>query len=225
MSTMTAEARTAASTVDPTTAALIEQTRALLSAANAAGNGHDWQQPGHLYGDAHTTLLNLLTVAYGPVDGPTILDGMIESGESAAYIAPQIEAARANPVTRQDAEAVLAAIKHQFRTYLEPLDLPAEGGSPAMHLDPCCPEPTLVEWDDNAPWAIVWEDGPDEWAYRVTEGGTSEEQRVLAADAAREFGADPTAVVASLRGVEPATIPASVYVEPVTSFILALYPA
>ena len=117
-------------------------------------------------------------------------------------------------LTREQAEASLAAIVAQFRTYVEPMTFPAVGDSPALTLGPTCPLPTLLENFDGTPWVVVWEEGPDEWAYRATGGGTSEEDRVLAA----EFGA-------TLPDESPTTFPDGVWAEPVFSFALGLYPA
>lgn len=114
-------------------------------------------------------------------------------------------------VTRKQAEQALAAVRHQFKAYIEPLVINGRnyGGS----------EPTLVENYDNAPFAIVWEDGPDEWAYRATSGGYSEEEHSLAVEAAKEFGV----AAPKPREEQPVQFPKGVYAEPYYSFVLALY--
>lgn len=117
-------------------------------------------------------------------------------------------------LTREQAEATLAAIVDHFRSYTEPMVLPADGDAPALTLDAACPLPTLLENFDGAAWTIMWEEGPDEWAYRASMGGNSEEDRVLAADVG------VTVVIE-----KPATVPAGVSLEPATSYSLGLYPA
>lgn len=125
-------------------------------------------------------------------------------------------------ITREQAEQTLAAVRARFIDYLTEHHYPATEAvkingvdypaSKALTLAPACPEPTLSDqWNDG--WAIVWEEGPDEWTYRV-HGGTSEEERGLAA----EFGQ-------TLPEEAGATIPAGVYVEPYNHIVLSIYPA
>lgn len=132
-----------------------------------------------------------------------------------------------NKISKAKAEKVLAAVKAQYKSYLEPLVLPAgidpvTGVSyPEETLSPTYTSlPVLLEDWDGPGWVISWEEGPDEWAFRVSEGGPSEEERVLAHDAAKEFGVEYTVP----KGPAPATIPKSVFVEPYNSFTLGLYP-
>lgn len=118
-------------------------------------------------------------------------------------------------ISRAQAEAALAAVRDRFKPYLEPFEIDGHVYSAAY------PEPKLAEdWNDREGWAIVWEEGPDDWAYTVTSGGPSEEERTLVAQAAAEFGAD-------LKPAEtpPVRFPKTVYAEPYFSFVLALYPA
>lgn len=111
-------------------------------------------------------------------------------------------------VTKRQAEAALNAVRRQFRSYLEPFD----------GYGPMCPEPTLnMDWDGHV--AILWEDGPSEWAHRATVGGSSEEDRCLLAAANVEFG---TSV--AVREDEPITWPKGVEAEPYYSFVLVLFP-
>lgn len=125
-------------------------------------------------------------------------------------------------ITAAQATAALEAVKAQFAEYLKPLVLEADEDGPAITY-PGSPEPTLVEdYSREGVWAICWEEGPDEWAYRATMGGTSEEERVLAAQAAVEFGVDPSTTAP--KADEPVTFPKGVYAEPYMSFVLALYP-
>jgi hypothetical protein len=133
-------------------------------------------------------------------------------------------------ITRAKAEAALAAVVEQFKSYVEPTTMEAftaEDGTeyPAETFGPTCPMPKLIE-DWNGPgWVISWEEGPDDWAFRATTGGTSEEERILVASAAQEFGHDPQAAVARMKADEPITWPRGVEAEPYYSFVLSLYPA
>ena len=109
-------------------------------------------------------------------------------------------------VKKRDADKVLAAVKRQFAGWVEP-------GQPESG-------PKLVKDFDwlgtgAAPYAVVWESGPYEWTFTAGEGGVDEEMTSLA----REF--DPKAVVRT-KAVE---FPDTVYVEPYTSWALAIYPA
>lgn len=77
------------------------------------------------------------------------------------------------PITKEQAEQVLAAVKERHEGWFDATD-PQQG-------------PKLVQdWDwlesGPTPWAIVWEEGPDEWAYRFVMGGVNVELASLAAD-------------------------------------------
>ncbi|GAC1533618.1 MAG: hypothetical protein NVS3B1_28010 [Marmoricola sp.] len=121
-------------------------------------------------------------------------------------------------ITRKQAEQALAAVRAQFARYLEPLDMGDGTVYPAT-----MPEPKLsMDWGGEV--AILWEEGPDEWAMRATGGGTSETERIMIANAAKEFGYDPQAAVDRMKVDEPITWPKGVYAEPYYSFVLCLYP-
>jgi hypothetical protein len=117
-------------------------------------------------------------------------------------------------ITREQAETSMAVVVAQFREYTEPIAFPAMDGKPALTMSPACPLPTLLEGFNDAPFTIMWEDGPDDWAYRASAGGTSEEERVLAA----EFSI-------TLTDEEPVVFPEGVFAEPLSSYALGLYPA
>lgn len=71
------------------------------------------------------------------------------------------------PLSRKLAEQALASIKEQYKSYLMFGD--EEFG------------PKLVEsWTDSGHWAIVWEEGPYEWALNSPQGGVDEELSELA---------------------------------------------
>lgn len=110
------------------------------------------------------------------------------------------------PISREQAEATLAAVKAQFAAYL------------TGDIDPpvLCEPFTQITFH----WSIAWEDGPEGWAYRAFIGGLDEELY----DLAREAGADPrraTAIATS----GPASRPAGVAPEPYYGWLLGLYPA
>ena len=123
------------------------------------------------------------------------------------------------PVTRKQAEAALASVKAQWKTYLEPMEIDGETYPPSY------PEPVIVEdWTEEGHTVIVWEEGPDEWAMRVSEGGPAESDYVLAHSVAQEFGVPYDS--SKVTGVKPAPKwPKTVYGEPYSSSVLALYPA
>jgi hypothetical protein len=121
----------------------------------------------------------------------------------------------ATSVTTAQAQAALAAVRAQFRSYLEPLVIDD------TNYGATCSEPVLVMEYEPGVAAICWEDGPDDWAFLVTLGGTSEESRVLHAEAAEEFGVP----VGAPADVEPARMPEGVTAEPFMSCVLGLFPA
>lgn len=98
-------------------------------------------------------------------------------------------------VKKADAEKVLAAVKRQFKPWID-----AGMAGPRLVKD--------YSWSDignPAPYAIVWEDGsPYEWCFLFPYGGVEE-----------EFGFNVKAV----------EIPKSVFTEPIFSFILGIYEA
>lgn len=68
-------------------------------------------------------------------------------------------------VTREQAEAVLAAVQAKYAP-----DLNGENAEYGPKL--------IEDWDwlsSPTKWAIIWEEGPFEWAYRFGMGGLNEE--------------------------------------------------
>lgn len=125
-------------------------------------------------------------------------------------------------ITRKQAEAVLALVEKRYKAWLQ--------GEPEDSPD----RPKLVEnyepyWcsDDSGtrriPWAILWESGPDEWAYRFSMGGIDEELATLAAEVVGQRKVQK-AVRDGAFTEQPAPQASGVYVEPGCSFILFLYP-
>jgi hypothetical protein len=120
-------------------------------------------------------------------------------------------------LNRRQAEAVFEAVKKRYALHLE--------GMSETSLD----YPKLVEdWEpwwnnDIVPWAILWESGPDEWAYRFSDGGFDEELAILSGDL---FGRERTREMAEAGRFteQPAQLKKDVFVEPGTSFVLCLYP-
>lgn len=100
-------------------------------------------------------------------------------------------------VTRKDAEKVLAALKKQ-------------------HPDETYPPQIVENWNwTGRPtrWAIVWEEGPYEWAYTFPFGGLNEEATALA----QEF--IPGAVIE-----DPVVeIPDHLFTEAITSWAIGIY--
>lgn len=125
-----------------------------------------------------------------------------------------------NKISRRKAEAALAAVKAQYAAYFQPIRLD-DNDPESRIISEGWPEPVLV--DRGHRWDIVWEEGPDEWVFTL-DGGSGEESRVLAAQAAREFGGD---VDQAVKAVErpAAKMPAGVYVEAVNHVSIGLYPA
>ncbi len=112
----------------------------------------------------------------------------------------------ADRITQAQADTCLAQIKIQFAVYIN------GGGTP----------PKLIkdwDWLDSGPtaWAIVWEEGPFEWAYRAHQGGVDEE---LTAEARTVPGFEKQ-VISTLPA--PAW-PDTVWCEPVNGWSIALYP-
>lgn len=136
------------------------------------------------------------------------------------------------PLSKQLAEAALAAITTQYKAYIEPYECP--DGTVYPGSEP----PVLVEnYADTGHWAITWESGPDEWAYRAFTGGFSEElytlgypdalavarnEKGLVGEEAEQWAADQASSVATEQGT---ACPKNVHAEPYYSFVLALYPA
>lgn len=130
--------------------------------------------------------------------------------------------AEVQPISQEQAEQALAAVKEQFKIYLSPLVIPADEHGPERTYPPDCPEPTLSNnWGSDGHWYILWEEGPDEWAHRAACGGFSEEEYDLQAAASKEFGV----AVLPPKQEAPVKFPEGVYGEPYYSFVLGLYPA
>lgn len=93
-------------------------------------------------------------------------------------------------VTKREAERVLAAVKRAFPAWL------GKGSVP----------PKLVkDWNWGFAWAIVWEEGPYDWAVLFPHGGIDE-----------EFGGKHPDVSDRL--------PEGVWTEAATSWAIAIYP-
>lgn len=114
-------------------------------------------------------------------------------------------------LTRAQAEQALAAVREQFKIYMGAGD----------------PEPKLVEdWKpvvfqngrevdtEPIPFAILWEEGPFEWADRARSGGIDEELTLEG----RDFDPDYVA-----RTPEAADWPKGVHGSPYFSWALGLY--
>jgi hypothetical protein len=118
--------------------------------------------------------------------------------------------------TAAQVEAVRKAVIKRYASWFAPLVL-----DDGTTYEPMAKESDVLVLDYDGTPVVSWEEGPDEWAYQFTMGGSTEEERVMAASAAQEFGhpdyraAEP----------EPVKVAAKVEVEPYYSFSLAVYPA
>lgn len=128
------------------------------------------------------------------------------------------------PVTREQAEAVLALVERKFSSYLKTFGTTADGKIDFETLVdvPASERPQLVEnWDDAGNWAIVWESGaPSEWAYTGLEDVYVDQE--IATTLRDEFQARSPEQTASSAGVQG--MPKGVHAEPYYSFVLVLYP-
>lgn len=88
----------------------IDRARELMADANGAKDQrHAFQMPGRLYYDANQMLVNLLTYAYGKSGGEKVFEGMLDSGEDAAYVA--------NHLARVEAQAEDSAFEEVAELY------------------------------------------------------------------------------------------------------------
>lgn len=113
-------------------------------------------------------------------------------------------------ITREQAERALASIRQQFKTYIdagEPEPELIENWKPFVYQDG-----KVIE-TDTYPFAVVWQDGPFEWAHRAQEGGVDEELTLLG----REFKEDYVAHTPAAEGW-----PKGVHGEPYFSYVLTL---
>jgi hypothetical protein len=110
-------------------------------------------------------------------------------------------------VTRQQAEAVLTAVRTMFAGYLgEDVTDPRD-------------QPQLVRGYEGADWGILWEsNSPYEWAIGFADGQHFDEEIYLTA---QDFV--PAADACRIAQHTTPTLPAGVRVEPHYSFTLCLY--
>ena len=123
-------------------------------------------------------------------------------------------------VTQRRAERVLASLKAAYAEYLKPLT-----DDDGKVISQGWPEPVLVQdyqtWSGgHAPYAILWEEGPHEWTYAL-DGSPTEEERVLVAEAGAEFGKPGL----KAKGRPAVVAPAGVFIEPLNSWSVGIYPA
>ena len=117
-------------------------------------------------------------------------------------------------VTRADAEVVLRQVKRRF-AYCRPF------GTYGPQIK--------RNWDffghGPVPYAIVWEDGPYEWAYLVAHGGVDEEITTLAMTPNEYWAYVRTGRMDHPSRVERVAPPSGVMLEPYTSWAIGLWPA
>jgi hypothetical protein len=101
-------------------------------------------------------------------------------------------------VSKAQAEAVLAEVRRVFAVYI------GEGDrGPQLQES--------FEWGAGlAPWAVVWEEGPYDWAHLATSGDIDEEL---------------SSIVDHVVWAKAIKQPAGVHCEPYTSWALGIYPA
>lgn len=104
-------------------------------------------------------------------------------------------------VTRAQAESVLKALVKRYR--LDESD-----------------RPLLRKRETGSGWEIIWESGPFEWAYRFASGGVNED---VASALTSEFGLSATE--AHKRATEePVKVSSKVFIEPINSYSVGVYP-
>lgn len=118
-------------------------------------------------------------------------------------------------VTREQAEQVLAMVKQRYAA-----DLASDG-------DYTPTPPTLIEnwepyWGGTIGWAILWEEGPDDWAHLVCSGGIDEGMAGMLADVVGEAKVRE-AVKAGQFTEKPLEAPEGVWLEPATSWAIGIY--
>lgn len=158
-----------------------------------------------VYKHSQGLFLATIKAAYPDQDAEAVYDVWLDCVESVAYCVRILrEQQHREQLTQAQARACLAAVEKQF----------------ASHITEGC-RPALVQAGHQCSgWAIVWEDGPHEWALRAFHGGYDEETYQLA----REAGFTPERAEDAAR-VGGVPCPEGVLAEPVMSFTLGLYPA
>jgi hypothetical protein len=106
-------------------------------------------------------------------------------------------------VTREQAEAVLHAVRQQYGAWLSD-----DSAGPELRRD----------WDGRD-WVVLWEEGPYEWSYAALQEHVEPEMYELAVEAgATAEQARRTALLKEAR------LPDGVWVEAVNHYSLAVYP-
>jgi hypothetical protein len=111
-------------------------------------------------------------------------------------------------VTRAEAEAVLKEVRRVFRSHI----LPGDKGGPALLRN--------WEWISGyvAPYAVIWLEGPYEWAIQATAGGIDDELTELSATLPEYLSGHMKPI-----RIEAIKQPDGVFCEPYTSWALAVY--
>jgi len=109
------------------------------------------------------------------------------------------------PVTAEQAMAALDAILGQFATHI------AAGGPPPA---------AVAQYDGTPHWAILWVDGPLDWAHSAFVGGVDEEVAAELGD----FPGVPAETAAAAATIAAVPVPEGVFAEPITGSVLGLYP-
>jgi hypothetical protein len=118
-------------------------------------------------------------------------------------------------LTRKQAERALRCIEKQFGEYISAM---SKGPDLVENWQPFLYQNGQEVPTNPIPFAVVWEEGPDDWAYRTREGGVDEE---LTAEARTIPGMEQ-----SIIHTPAATAwPTGVHGEPYFSYVLGLYEA
>jgi hypothetical protein len=119
-------------------------------------------------------------------------------------------------VTRKQAEQVLENVKRRYRVMLE------SDGTYAPQPPQLFENLDFMGTGHPAPFAVVWKEGPYEWAYRFVNGGFDEE---LALTVGEYLGEEETRrrARAGCFTEEAFQDPEGVHVDCVTSWVLGIY--
>jgi len=153
---------------------------------------------------------DLVGRALTETDEPIAIDGQLYRVRWGLHAGDPLTLEPIRTITQEQADAALAAVKAQYRHYLE-----AGYDGPQLL-------PPGHQFNPALGWMVMWEDGPYEWAYRAGVGGVDEELLTLAAD---EPALGKAVAVELATEPEPTGYPAGVFVEAWFSYAVWLSPA
>jgi len=130
------------------------------------------------------------------------------------------------PVSREHAEAVLALCVKRYECQINGFTIPADEHGPETKIPGLGPDdhPKLVEnFRNSGHWAIVWEAGDFEWAYRFCMGDINEEIAGLMVD--EGVGKQEAGRAAYEPPVDLGALLGKVHLEPYFTYAVGIYPA